>query len=114
MHKWFAGDSPMDLQCKHVINAAGLSAPDLARTIITGGSDFDIDGNDGRNRSNDICGSVGGGDSSVEGALAGFNIPTAYFAKGNYYALLGPAPFSMLVTCLAVPMLPSFSSHRLG
>jgi L-2-hydroxyglutarate oxidase LhgO len=58
------GAEPMELQARAVVNAIGLHAPDLARTI--------------------------------EG-IPRQTIPRAYLCKGNYYALLGRAPFSRLI-----------------
>ncbi len=59
------GPEPMSLDCRILVNAAGLHAPDLAR------------------------------------ALAGFpaaHVPTAYYAKGNYFSLVGVRPpFGRLV-----------------
>ncbi len=58
------GAEPMELQARAVVNAIGLHAPDLAR--------------------------------SIEG-IPRETIPRAYLCKGNYYALLGRAPFSRLI-----------------
>ncbi len=58
------GAEPMELQARAVVNAIGLHAPDLAR--------------------------------SIEG-IPPATIPRAYLCKGNYYALLGRAPFSRLI-----------------
>jgi L-2-hydroxyglutarate oxidase LhgO len=52
------------LRCRSVVNAAGLSAPYLARHF---------------------------------GGLATEAVPTAHFAKGNYFTLSGRAPFGRLV-----------------
>ncbi|WP_395347839.1 NAD(P)/FAD-dependent oxidoreductase [Variovorax sp. UC122_21] len=52
------------LRCRSVVNAAGSSAPDLARHF---------------------------------GGLATEAVPTAWFAKGNYFTLSGRAPFGRLV-----------------
>ncbi len=53
-----------ELRCKHVINAAGLSAPLLAQRIR---------------------------------GLQPQWVPTAHYAKGNYYSLSGKAPFRHLI-----------------
>ncbi len=61
---YIGGSEPLTLACDLLINAAGLSAPQLA------------------------------------GQFAGLprqHIPTAHFAKGNYYTLAGRAPFSRLI-----------------
>lgn len=55
----FNGQEP-SLRVRLLINCAGLTAPDLARS-------------------------------------AGADAPTAYYAKGNYYALSGGSPFSRLI-----------------
>ncbi len=55
---------PLALDCRLVVNAAGLDAPAVA----------------GRIR-----------------GLASRHVPTAYYAKGNYYSLAGRAPFSRLI-----------------
>src|SRR5258708_18620221 len=64
------GGDPLTLGCKILVNAAGLNAPALAR--------------------------------SIEG-MPGDTIPTAYFAKGNYFSLTGRAPFSRLIYPVPVP-----------
>lgn len=58
------GESPMSLQCRLLINSAGLAAPAIARAI--------------------------------EGMPAD-HIPTAYYAKGNYFSCSTRAPFSHLI-----------------
>jgi L-2-hydroxyglutarate oxidase LhgO len=58
------GDAPMALGCRLLINAAGLHAPTVARSI------------DGM---------------PLE------RIPTAYFAKGNYFSCTRRAPFTRLI-----------------
>ena len=58
------GKEPMELQARALVNAIGLHAPDLARTI--------------------------------EG-IPSQTIPRAHLCKGNYYTLLGRAPFSRLI-----------------
>jgi L-2-hydroxyglutarate oxidase LhgO len=58
------GDSRGTLLARTVVNAAGLHAQDLAR--------------------------------SIEGVPAG-SIPETYYAKGHYFVLKGPSPFSHLV-----------------
>lgn len=91
------GEAPMELQCKHVINSAGLSAPWIARTILS-------DNGAGPAEMNAEAGNGGGGGGSGSGvtgmlddAASALDIPGAYFAKGNYYALGCKAPFSRLV-----------------
>lgn len=64
------GDEPYLLRCEKLVNAAGLFAPAVARTL--------------------------------EG-LPGASIPQAHWAKGNYFALGGRAPFRHLVYPVAVP-----------
>ncbi|MDB5820178.1 MAG: FAD-dependent oxidoreductase, partial [Rhizobacter sp.] len=63
------GASPMQLQARIVVNSAGLWAPRLASKIRVA-------------------------DPAL--SMAG-RLPTAYFAKGNYYGLVGRSPFSRLV-----------------
>jgi len=58
------GDEPMRLAARTVVNAAGLTAPSLARRI--------------------------------EGYPAD-KAPPEFYAKGNYYSLIGKSPFSRLV-----------------
>ncbi len=58
------GDEPMALLAREVVNAAGLDAAALAKTVA---------------------------------ALPEDARPDAYFAKGNYFALTGKAPFSRLI-----------------
>uniref|UniRef100_Q07J73 FAD dependent oxidoreductase n=1 Tax=Rhodopseudomonas palustris (strain BisA53) TaxID=316055 RepID=Q07J73_RHOP5 len=58
------GAEPMTLGCRLLINAAGLDAPALARTID---------------------------------AMPADSIPTAYYAKGNYFSCGARAPFSRLI-----------------
>lgn len=58
------GEAPMTIGCRLLINAAGLNAPAVARTI--------------------------------EGMPAD-RIPTAYYAKGNYFSCSARAPFSHLI-----------------
>jgi L-2-hydroxyglutarate oxidase LhgO len=58
------GDAPMSLACNLLINAAGLNAPAVAR--------------------------------SIEGMPVAM-IPSAYLAKGNYFACNARAPFSRLI-----------------
>ena len=58
------GDAPMTLACDLLVNAAGLGAPAVAR--------------------------------SIEGMPVEL-IPTAYLAKGNYFACNARAPFSRLI-----------------
>jgi len=58
------GDEPTAIRCRCLVNAAGLYAPALARTV------------DGVPRE---------------------TIPPAYFCRGVYFSLTGPAPFRRLV-----------------
>lgn len=58
------GETPMTLGCRLLINAAGLHAPALARTIA---------------------------------GMPADKIPTAYYAKGNYFSCSARAPFSHLI-----------------
>ncbi|CEG07135.1 L-2-hydroxyglutarate oxidase LhgO [Afipia felis] len=64
------GDAPMTLGCDLLINAAGLSAPEVARAIA---------------------------------GLPPEHIPTAYYAKGNYFACTTRVPFSRLIYPLPEP-----------
>lgn len=64
------GDAPMTLGCDLLINAAGLSAPEVARAIK---------------------------------GLPPEHIPTAYYAKGNYFACTARVPFSRLIYPLPEP-----------
>jgi L-2-hydroxyglutarate oxidase LhgO len=61
---WLAGADAPAVRTRRVVNAAGLGAVALAR--------------------------------SIEG-LDAVRVPTAYFARGRYYALGGPAPFTRLI-----------------
>ncbi|UTD26303.1 NAD(P)/FAD-dependent oxidoreductase [Bradyrhizobium sp. WD16] len=58
------GETPMTLGCRLLINAAGLHAPALARTIV---------------------------------GMPADKVPTAYYAKGNYFSCSARAPFSHLI-----------------
>ncbi len=58
------GDAPMTLQCRLLVNAAGLEAPAVARAIA---------------------------------GLPAEQVPTAYYAKGNYFSCSVRAPFSRLI-----------------
>jgi L-2-hydroxyglutarate oxidase LhgO len=58
------GDAPMMLACSRLINAAGLTAPAIARAI------------DG---------------------MPADHVPTAYYAKGNYFSCSARSPFSHLI-----------------
>lgn len=64
------GDAPITLGCDLLINAAGLNAPRLARSIS---------------------------------GLPPKHIPTAYYAKGNYFACTARVPFSHLIYPLPEP-----------
>jgi L-2-hydroxyglutarate oxidase LhgO len=64
------GSDPLALQCRLLINAAGLNAPTLARKIA--GMPHD-------------------------------RIPNAWLAKGNYFSLVGRAPFLRLIYPVPVP-----------
>jgi L-2-hydroxyglutarate oxidase LhgO len=57
-----------ELACKVLVNAAGLSAVALARSM-----------------------------DGLDPSLLAQSFPRAYFAKGNYFALAGKAPFSRLI-----------------
>ncbi len=58
------GVDPMRLRCRLLVNAAGLHAPSVARSLA---------------------------------GMPGESIPTAYYAKGNYFTLAGRSPFSRLI-----------------
>ncbi|MGH7042312.1 MAG: NAD(P)/FAD-dependent oxidoreductase, partial [Acetobacteraceae bacterium] len=58
------GAEPITLECRLLVNAAGLHAPGLARRIV---------------------------------GMPTERVPTAYYAKGNYFTLVGPSPFSRLI-----------------
>jgi L-2-hydroxyglutarate oxidase LhgO len=64
------GSDPMALQCRLLINSAGLHAPALAKNIVGMPSQL---------------------------------LPTAYYAKGNYFTLAGRSPFSRLIYPVPVP-----------
>jgi L-2-hydroxyglutarate oxidase LhgO len=64
------GAEPMALRCRSFVNAAGLHAPRLARSLAGMPSQL---------------------------------IPTAYYAKGNYFTLTGKNPFSRLIYPVPVP-----------
>ncbi len=59
-----ANEEPSEIGFRQLINAAGLSAPQLAQRMQ---------------------------------GLAASHVPTAHFAKGNYYSLSGKAPFKHLI-----------------
>jgi L-2-hydroxyglutarate oxidase LhgO len=58
------GPDPTSVRCRLVVNATGLQAPALARSIRGMPQEF---------------------------------VPTEYYAKGNYFSLVGRSPFSRLV-----------------
>jgi L-2-hydroxyglutarate oxidase LhgO len=58
------GADPLTLTCRLVVNAAGLEAPLIARSIS---------------------------------GMPQETVPTRYFAKGNYFTLIGRSPFSHLI-----------------
>jgi L-2-hydroxyglutarate oxidase LhgO len=58
------GAAPMTLQCRLLVNAAGLAAPAVARAIA---------------------------------GLPPERVPTAYYAKGNYFSCSARVPFSRLI-----------------
>lgn len=64
------GTEPMALRCRSFVNAAGLHAPKLARSLAGMPSQL---------------------------------VPTAYYAKGNYFTLTGKNPFSRLIYPVPVP-----------
>ncbi|MGE0152180.1 MAG: NAD(P)/FAD-dependent oxidoreductase [Reyranellaceae bacterium] len=64
------GDGPMRLDCRLLVNAAGLHASDIAQRIE---------------------------------AMPKERIPTTYYAKGNYYSLVGRSPFARLIYPVPVP-----------
>jgi len=64
------GATPMQLDCRLLVNAAGLYATNIAGRIDTMPAD---------------------------------RIPTTYYAKGNYYSLIGRSPFSRLIYPVPVP-----------
>jgi L-2-hydroxyglutarate oxidase LhgO len=70
------GDEPTAIRCRFLVNAAGLHAPALARTI--------------------------------EG-IPPETVPLAYFCRGVYFTLGGPAPFRRLI--YPVPMAGGLGVH---
>ena len=64
------GAEPMRLRARLVVNAAGLHAPAVARSLA---------------------------------GMPADKVPTAYFAKGNYFTLAGRSPFSRLIYPVPVP-----------
>ncbi|MBL8224209.1 MAG: FAD-dependent oxidoreductase [Chromatiales bacterium] len=70
MEVWLAGADAPAVRARRVVNAAGLGAVALARSV-----------------------------EGLDPAL----VPTAYFARGRYYALGGPAPFTRLIYPVAGP-----------
>ena len=64
------GATPMQLDCRLLVNAAGLYATEIASRIDT---------------------------------MPAGRIPTTYYAKGNYYSLIGRSPFSRLIYPVPVP-----------
>jgi L-2-hydroxyglutarate oxidase LhgO len=64
------GTTPMQLDCRLLVNAAGLYATEIASRID---------------------------------AMPADRIPTTYYAKGNYYSLIGRSPFSRLIYPVPVP-----------
>jgi L-2-hydroxyglutarate oxidase LhgO len=69
------GPEPMELLATHVINCAGLTAPRIARALV----------------------SDAGAPADASALFRGLELPDAFFAKGNYYALQDKAPFRRLV-----------------
>lgn len=67
----FGGAEPFSLLAQQVINAAGLYAPLVARKIVNG--------------------------RAPPNELTTTSVPTAFFAKGNYYSLTQKTPFSRLI-----------------
>jgi L-2-hydroxyglutarate oxidase LhgO len=67
----FGGAEPFSLLAQQVVNAAGLYAPLVARNIVNGRAPLN--------------------------ELTTHSIPTAFFAKGNYYSLTQKTPFSRLI-----------------
>ncbi len=64
------GAEPMELRCRTLVNAAGLHAPRLARTLR---------------------------------GMPEEAVPGAWYAKGNYFTLVGRSPFSRLIYPVPVP-----------
>ena len=64
------GKEPMNLNCRLVVNSAGLHAPALAKKIA---------------------------------GMPSNQVPSAYYAKGNYFTLAGISPFSRLIYPGPVP-----------
>ena len=64
------GKEPMNLNCRLVVNSAGLHAPALAKKIA---------------------------------GMPSNQVPSAYYAKGNYFTLAGISPFSRLIYPVPVP-----------
>jgi len=65
-----AGEEPMSLDCRHLVNAGGLGAPGVARGLR-------------------------GFDPALVGGL--------YLAKGNYFVLTRPSPFTRLIYPMPEP-----------
>ena len=84
-----------------------LCSPLRAGRIENDGFVLDVGGNEAsRFKAGIVINAAGLSAVAVAGRLAGFParyLPTAYFAKGNYYALAGRAPFSRLIYPLPEP-----------
>ncbi|MFZ4535296.1 NAD(P)/FAD-dependent oxidoreductase [Propionivibrio sp.] len=87
--------------------ALALRSPFLAGAIEDNGFELEIGGQEAtRLKAGIVINAAGLGAVRVAAALAGFpaaRIPPAFYAKGNYYALAGRAPFSRLIYPLPEP-----------
>ena len=64
------GPEPITLGCRTLVNAGGLTAPELARGLT---------------------------------GMPADRVPQSYYAKGNYFTLMGRSPFSRLIYPVPVP-----------
>ncbi len=91
-------------------NAGALSAffsPVLGGRVVTGGIEIDVGGADPMSlRCRLLVNSAGLHAPDFARRIAGVaadRIPTAFYAKGNYFNLLGRSPFSRLIYPVPVP-----------
>ena len=82
-------------------------SPVLAGRVVTGGIEIDVGGVDPMSlRCRLLVNSAGLHAPGLARSIAGVptdRIPTAYYAKGNYFSLLGRSPFSRLIYPVPVP-----------
>jgi L-2-hydroxyglutarate oxidase LhgO len=82
-------------------------SPVLGGRVVDRGIEIDVGGSDPMSlRCRLVVNSAGLHAPGLAGRMAGMpadRIPTAYYAKGNYFTLLGRSPFSRLIYPVPVP-----------